>query len=135
MRCRLTEEDWNYILQSAKCITYRRNDTIIEEGSRHQRILQIGSGNVRIEKSQGAGEAPLVLGRCGAGSVMGEINFLEGKGATASVIADDKIVDCYVMEGSYINTLIQIRRHFGARFYYYLCSELLDRLRARLSSP
>jgi hypothetical protein len=65
---------------------------------------------------------------------MGEINLIEGKGATASVIADDVVVDVYVMGGSYINALIEIRRGFGGRFFHYLCSEMLSRLRLRLES-
>eukprot|EP00013_Stygamoeba_regulata_P006686 CAMPEP_0177641060 /NCGR_PEP_ID=MMETSP0447-20121125/6871_1 /TAXON_ID=0 /ORGANISM="Stygamoeba regulata, Strain BSH-02190019" /LENGTH=1472 /DNA_ID=CAMNT_0019143165 /DNA_START=192 /DNA_END=4610 /DNA_ORIENTATION=+ len=132
----LDEDDWNLILQGAQCITYFKDAVIIREGTVRRRIIQIGSGRVRIEKSvrEDGRIHSVVLGRMGAGEVMGEINLIEGKGATASVIADDVVVDVYVMGGSYINALIEIRRGFGGRFFHYICSEMLSRLRARLET-
>ena len=44
------DEDWNWLLHMTQCVAYHRDDVIIEEGSKQRRLIQIGSGHVRIVK-------------------------------------------------------------------------------------
>jgi len=152
----LGDEDWNWLLHMTQCVTYHRDDVIIEEGSRQRRLIQIGSGFVRIVKkadnssesstrdsydedfsdistdTKTTSSSEMVLGRMGFGEVLGTINFLESGGATASVIADDATVDIYILEGPVVDLLIATRKGFGGRFYTFLCSELMDCLAQRM---
>jgi len=46
----LTKVDWDLILKDAKLIRFSKNDIIIQEGDRFQRIFQVASGSCRVEK-------------------------------------------------------------------------------------
>lgn len=52
------------------------------------------------------------------GETFGEISFLQGKGATASVVADSETgVDLTIIEGYFINALFNIHADFAGRFF------------------
>jgi CRP-like cAMP-binding protein len=130
----LTEEDWRLVLQGASCLTFTKNQYIIQEGEEHQRIYQIVEGKCRIEKgrldSQQGGSVQ-ILGHMEPGSLFGEMSFLEGGGATVSVVADDDKVTLYVIEGYFINLLFVRYPDLAGRFYHYLSSVLANRLNKR----
>jgi len=154
----LSDEDWKYLLDVTQCITYNRGDVMIEEGSKARKLIQIGSGTVRVVKylpgdgskssddssedwentssfNTSSGTVPAeekVLGCMGFGEILGVINFIHEDGATATVIADDK-VDAYVLEGAAVDFLISTRMGFGGRFHNFLCLELIDCLKQRLT--
>lgn len=66
------------------------------------------------------------------GETFGEISFLKGKGANASVIAHtDEGVELTIIEGYYINALFNINPGFAGRFYKYMCFLLAHRIKLR----
>jgi len=126
----LTKVDWDLILKDAKLIRFSKNDIIIQEGDRFQRIFQVASGSCRVEKKKEDGHNT-VLGSINPNQTFGEISFLQGEGATASVIANEEIVEIYVIEGYIISNLFDAYPGFGGRFFKYLAYTVNNRLRVR----
>lgn len=125
----LTKADWDLILKDAKLIKFSKNDIIIQEGDRFQRIFQVASGSCRVEKKKDDGS--IVLGSISTSQTFGEISFLQGEGATASVIANEENVEIYVIEGYIISNLFDGNPGFGGRFFKYLAFTVNNRLRVR----
>jgi CRP-like cAMP-binding protein len=73
-------------------------------------------------------EAKIVLGRMSESETFGEISFLFGGPASATIIADDN-VELYIIEGSFVNILFVKYPSLGGRFYHYLASVLAHRLK------
>jgi len=150
----LNKRDWELILQGAKVVSYKKGDFIIKQGEdQHQRIFHIINGTCRIEKKcpkkkplpvnketnttskswpnieQNEEYETIVLGTMRDTETFGEISFLEGAPASASVIADSDNVTCYIIEGTFINILFVAYPSLAGRFYHYLASVLARRLR------
>ncbi len=60
--------------------------------------------------------------------MFGEISFLEGNVASASVIADED-ADVYIINGSFIDNLLRAEPALAGRFYHFLACNLSRRLR------
>jgi len=71
-----------------------------------------------------------IVGRLGAGEIFGEMSFIQGEGASASVIADSE-VELYRIEGHVLNTLFEWKPSLGAKFFKYLCMVIEKRIQAR----
>jgi len=120
-----TKEDWNAILKDAAALTFVRNDVIIQEGDQHQRIYQITNGECRIEKIIDG--SPQTLGTIQR-EIFGEITFLQGGRATASVIANSEKVELYMVEGYALKVLFELKPGLAGRFFKYLASIAEKRL-------
>jgi extracellular factor (EF) 3-hydroxypalmitic acid methyl ester biosynthesis protein len=127
----LTEDDFRLILERATQHEFARGDVIIEEGSQRQAIVLVRAGFVRVERAHlGRGVA---IQRCGPGEVLGEQSFIEGNGASASVIADDA-VSVTVIEATRLYPLLVSVPGLATRFYQSLALVLSERLRATTAS-
>jgi len=116
------------LVQGAKAITFQRGDTIIHEGNRDGLLYQLGIGRVRVEK--GCGRDRKVLALLHPGEIIGEVSFLAGGPASASVVADVDNTTCYVFAEHCIKVLVEADTHIAVGFYRYLANVLADRLRA-----
>lgn len=125
-----TEEDWRLVLQGAKGLNFEKDAVILKEGTDIGAIYQIVQGNCRIEKETPEGKK--VLGSMEQGQLFGEMSFLQGGGATVSVVADEEVT-VYVIEGGYINALFGRYPDLAGRFYHFLSSVLANRLNKRES--
>jgi CRP-like cAMP-binding protein len=116
------------------CVTYQKDDAVINQGDQFQRIFQLSRGSCRIEKMDDSGQR-MVLGRMvpDDGAVFGEISFLEGGAASASVIADENDTQVFVIEGYFLNVLFEKYPSMGGRFYHFLAQMLSKRLKQRES--
>jgi len=125
----LTNVDWELIIKGARTITYTKDDVIIEEGQKYQRIYQINKGICRIEKIKNGKN--VVLGHMGVEESFGEISFLQGSGTTASVIADQDGVELCIIEGYFMKMLFGLQRGLASRFFKYLAAGIASRVRQR----
>jgi len=127
-----TETEWSQILEGTRSIQYSKDDYVITQGNEQpQRLYQIASGSCRIEKTMEDGQTA-VFGVVTTESIFGEISFLEGPGAraTASVVAnEDTVVN--VIEGYYLNILFEYNSGLSGRFYHFLGSVIVKRLKMR----
>jgi len=120
----LTNDDWDLLLQGAKLKTYLKGEPLIVEGESFQRIYEVLEGNCTIQKGE------KIVGNLGIEGMTGEISFLLSGGATASVIAESKTVEVYIMEGYFINILFGRKPELAGRFYKYLANELQKKVRS-----
>eukprot|EP01117_Protostelium_nocturnum_P002759 TRINITY_DN1367_c0_g1_i2.p1 TRINITY_DN1367_c0_g1~~TRINITY_DN1367_c0_g1_i2.p1 ORF type:complete len:1509 (+),score=632.54 TRINITY_DN1367_c0_g1_i2:215-4741(+) len=131
----LPSEDWDMILKGgAKSIHVPKDGVIVSAGEMYQKIFQISRGVCRTEIEKDG--KTIVLGTMGQDETFGEISFLrQGKGASASVIADSEDgVSLTIIEGYFINALFNIHADFAGRFFKYLATLLSFRIRDRQSS-
>eukprot|EP01126_Amoeba_proteus_P011151 TRINITY_DN1445_c0_g1_i6.p1 TRINITY_DN1445_c0_g1~~TRINITY_DN1445_c0_g1_i6.p1 ORF type:complete len:333 (-),score=74.85 TRINITY_DN1445_c0_g1_i6:238-1236(-) len=128
-----TDEDWTLILSGTRSVRYHNNQYVIQqEQQQHQRIFQIAKGKCRIEKQVEDGST-ITLDYIRAGSIFGEISFLEGAGgkATASVVADENDTMVHIIEGFFLDIAFEYYPGLSGRFYHYLAQILSGRLKQR----
>eukprot|EP01133_Synstelium_polycarpum_P004077 gene4077-4749_t len=102
----LTKEDWELIgREGSRCHIFKKDDTIVRQGDRIQKIFQIGKGVCRIVKSvpaaAGSNDEPrtVTLGTMKQDETFGEITYLLSGEVTATVVADSQEVEVYAVEG------------------------------------
>eukprot|EP01132_Coremiostelium_polycephalum_P002390 gene2390-2955_t len=126
----LTKEDWELIgREGSRCHYFKKDEPIIQEGDRMQRIFQIGKGICRIEKSvpiaPGSSETKkVVLGTMKQDETFGEITYLLSGEATADVIADSDQVEVYAIEGQFVNILFDLNPQLASKWFKYLATAL-----------
>lgn len=123
----LTKEDLSLLVEKADRVAFRKDELILEEGSRRQAIFIVREGTVRIERTHSGKSVAYV--RLGPGEIFGEMSFVENQGASASVVADTDM-DVDVVQGHHVNALLASVPGFGTRFYQSLAVTLAHRLRA-----
>jgi extracellular factor (EF) 3-hydroxypalmitic acid methyl ester biosynthesis protein len=122
----LTKEDHRLLLERSEQGRFKRGDVILAEGSRRRAIFLLQQGFVRIERAHlGQG---IAVARRGPGEVFGEMAFVEGDSASASVIADED-VQVAVINGVDIQALLTSVPGLATRFYQSLALTLSQRLR------
>jgi len=126
----LPASDWELILSGAKSISLPYGSVILEQGEKYQKMFQINRGVCKAELALDGDKKK--VNEMKVGETFGEISFLENNGASVSVIVDSEDgVDLTVVDGYYINTLINTKPHFGANFYKYLAVLLSYRIRQK----
>jgi len=122
----LDEGDWEKLDASTERQRFAPDEVILAEGDRRHAIFVIEQGAARVERRHA--ELYLEIARLEAGEVFGEMSFVEGYTASASVIADQ---DCEVavVEGDAVHQLAASDDGFAARFYRSLAEVLSQRLR------
>lgn len=128
-------EDWDLILKGARTVTYKKDDVVIREGEQFRRIFQLARGECRFEKIIDGKSK--VLGKMGKDSkddnLFGEISFLEGGRASASVVCDKDDTQIAIIEGYFLEILFEYYPDLPGRFYHYLAAVLSKRLKQRES--
>ncbi|MCP4415723.1 MAG: cyclic nucleotide-binding domain-containing protein [Chloroflexi bacterium] len=118
----LTERDWDLLLEKAETRLYQPGDVIVKKGDLPRSMYLISEGQVRVEQQLGR-----TLATHGAGAVFGEMSFLQGRGASASVIAEGSVT-VKVMRNTYVNGLLISIPGLAIRFYQSLAVTLAKRL-------
>jgi extracellular factor (EF) 3-hydroxypalmitic acid methyl ester biosynthesis protein len=122
----ITVEDHRLLLERAQHMRFGRGEVILAEGSRRRAIFLLERGFVRVERAHlGQG---IAVARRAPGEVFGEMGFVEGDSASASVIADED-VQVAVIDGADIQALLASVPGFATRFYQSLALTLSQRLR------
>jgi CRP-like cAMP-binding protein len=142
----LTRRDWEAILLGSQIVNFKKDEAVVvEQVTQHQRLYYILSGTCRIEKAVDATSdehktkkrsdlissrtGKLLLGHMYESETFGEISFLFGGRASASVIADSDEVKLYIIEGRFLDVLFVKYPSLAGRFFHYLSSVLAHRLK------
>jgi len=126
----LSDDDWTQILEGTRSLHYKKDVHIVmQDQSETYRLFQISKGSCRIEKT--VDEDVIQIAIIQGGEIFGEIAFLEGGGATASVVADEDDTVIHVIEGYYLDILFDYFPPLSGRFYHYLATVLSTRLKLR----
>ncbi|KYQ94307.1 RasGEF domain-containing protein [Tieghemostelium lacteum] len=126
----LTKEDWELIgREGSRCTIYKKDEVIVCEGEKMQRIYQIGRGSVRIEKSVPIAPGSMqtrkvTLGTMKQDDTFGEITYLLSGEATAHVVADSDQVEVYAIEGQFVNILFDLNPYLASKWFKYLATAL-----------
>ncbi|MDX1512628.1 MAG: cyclic nucleotide-binding domain-containing protein [Gammaproteobacteria bacterium] len=122
----LTDEDRQVLLGNATMKNFEPEDVIVTQGETQEAIYVLESGEARVEKQHG--DLSVEISRFEAGDVFGEMGFVEGFDASASVIADEPC-KVHVISNDLVQKLIDGDPGFYGRFYHSLAHTLSQRLR------
>src|SRR5258708_6769069 len=119
----LTSNDWALLRSKARARSFRPGEMIIVIHSRPEALFVLKSGRATIEVTRGN-----VIARLIPGDICGEMAFVEGNVASASVIAE-KETEVDVLDLAAIEDMFGNFPHLEARFYKSLALLLSRRLR------
>ncbi|GAM20898.1 hypothetical protein SAMD00019534_040730 [Acytostelium subglobosum LB1] len=126
----LTKEDWEVIgREGSKLLVYTKDQPIVKQGDRIQKIFQITKGVCRIEKMVPNPREPgqmqsVILGTMKQDDTFGEITYLLSGEVTANVIADSSEVEVYAIEGQFVNILFDLSPSLATKWFKYLAVAL-----------
>jgi CRP-like cAMP-binding protein len=122
----LTQNDWMLIVDRAKKSTFEKDAVLIHQNRANKVVYLICDGKAVVQTAPKS-----VVAYLGAGEICGEMAFLEGGIASASVIAIEPL-ETYAIEWSALKDLFELFPHLGSRFYRSLAVGLSRRLRDQL---
>ncbi len=126
---KLTNEECARLLEAGDVRMYRSGDVIIGEGDTLQALMLVKSGNVRVTRTYLDDLAAEFAGPLGPGEVVGEMSFIDGKGASANLIADGN-TEMLSLPRGLIEKMLADDPSMAARFYESLFLVLARKLRS-----
>ncbi len=119
----LTENDWALLRSKSSRMTYAAQQLIVAVNSRPTALFVLVRGSVTIEVQRGT-----PIARLSPGDIFGEMAFVEGNVASASVVAEvESEVD--IIELDDIKEMFSQYPHLAARFHKSIALMLSQRLR------
>lgn len=122
----LTEEDRQLLTQTAEHRRYEADEVIVAEGESRNALFVIQEGRARVERAHM--EFSLEIAQLGAGELFGDMGFIEGLPASASIIAQEPTT-IEIIDVAHVRHLIELDAGFYGRFYQSLAKILSRRLR------
>lgn len=122
----LTRDDFRLLAEKAKQSSHQNGEVILAEGDDVPGIYVVRSGRVSVEKR--FTRVPVRIATLDVGDVFGEVSFVDGYPASASVVAREETT-VHLFERAQIIALLASVPGFAARFYQSLSLTLSDRLR------
>ena len=122
----LTDDDWALLVEKGETVDFHKDQVILEEGERRRALYVILEGSCRVERSHQ--EKDVKVADLGLDEFFGDMNFLEGIGASASVIAEEP-TKVLIITPEETNTLLLSVPGLATRFYQSLALSLSRRLR------
>ena len=101
-------------------------ETIINADEEHGTLLIVQKGTVRIMTQHQGQDIPLT--ECHESDIIGEMSMIDGKGASAAVVAETE-VEVAIVGQTDIARLAQADPEFGMRIYQSLALSVVKRLR------
>lgn len=123
----LRDEEHNQLLQSCERKAYKPGAVLIQEGEKQTALYVIVKGEVKVQRDHDG--FAIELSRAGQGEIFGDMSFIEGQAASATVLAGDEEVLAFVITHQHIATQMGQNPAFAARFYQSLAEILSRRLR------
>jgi len=124
---KLNVSDWGAFFRAGVRLDFDHNAIILREGQPGDAIYFLTEGEVRVE--QKSFNVSIELARISAGSIFGEMSFLDGANVSASVIAEGYVELVRVADRD-LKVLIDEDPQFAIHFYESLAVTLSRRLRA-----
>lgn len=126
---KLKEEEWKKLADAGHVNTFGSGEVIIAEGDSVNTLMFIKSGNIRVTRAFLDNLNAEFAGPLGPGEVVGEMSFIDGQGASASLIADGQTEILEIPKDSVFD-MINSDDGFAARFYESLFLDLARKLRS-----
>jgi CRP-like cAMP-binding protein len=123
----LRDDEHQQLVQTSERKIFKPGEILIKEGSQQTSLCIIVKGDVKVQRDYEG--FTIELSRHGAGEIFGDMSFLEGQPASATVVAGDEEVLTFIVTHNHINALTHQNPAFAARFYQSLAEILSRRLR------
>jgi CRP-like cAMP-binding protein len=123
----VNRNDWVLILDKAKHLNFKKDETLIQQGKQPATVFVIMNGKAQIRNGFG-----VAIARISPGEICGEMAFLENTIASASVVAEEAVV-AYGIDWPILQDLFEVFPHLASRFYRSLAISLSRRLRGQIS--
>jgi CRP-like cAMP-binding protein len=120
----LTETQREVLCAGARTRSYDAGETVLREGAESRALYVVTKGTARVKKDYFG--IPVTLDELGPGDVFGEISFVDGAPASASVIAADAL-ELLVIDG--IEPELRSDPWLATCVYHSLTAVLARRLR------
>jgi CRP-like cAMP-binding protein len=120
----LTENDFALLRSISQRRTFKAREILISINSQPSAMFILISGSACVEVMRGEPIAKLK-----AGDICGEMAFLEGSAASASVVAETE-TEAYVLDVREVERIFGLYPHLQARFYRSVALLLSQRLRS-----
>lgn len=123
----LKDDEYQSLLQTAERKTFKPGTLLIRQGQQQTSLHILVTGNAKVVRDH---EGFMVdISQHGPGEIFGDMSFIEGQPASASVEACDPEVLAIVISHDNIQKFIQADPTFTGRFYQSLAAILSRRLR------
>ena len=123
---RLTDQDRANLTAKAERVSFGPDEVIIAEGATGDAIFVVREGSARVERSHM--DYHVEVATLLPGELFGEMAFIEGVPASASVIAQEA-TQVEIIRVAHVRSLIEADPGFYGRFYQSLAEILSKRLR------
>jgi CRP/FNR family cyclic AMP-dependent transcriptional regulator len=122
----LTGNDWSLLVDKARFATAKRGETLLRQGDTADHILFLiaGAATVQVYATK--------VAQVGPGEICGEMAFLEGGPASATVTANHDVT-ALLVDWTALTDLFELFPHLASRFYRSLAVALSRRLRDQLA--
>lgn len=124
----LSDDEYQALLQACERKIYKPGETLIQAGQQQTNMYIIVKGDVKVQRDHGEGFS-IEIARHGPGEVLGDMSFIEGQAASASVLAAEEEVLAFVISHDHLHRLSQTNPVFYGHFYQSLADILSRRLR------
>ncbi len=125
----LTASERETLMQSAEHLSFEGGDVVINQGDKVANLMVVAKGMLRVTHVFAGGQLSEFVGPLGPGDVVGEMSFVDGQGASATLIADGDVA-VLVIPRQAVEAQLTADDSFSARFYKDLFLHLARRLRA-----
>ena len=125
----LTADECEMLLEHATVCHFKSGDIIIEQGSPHNYLYVLRAGNARVLQHSYDESNVEFTGPLGPGDLFGEMSFMDGKNASATLVADGD-TEALKFNRDDIRSLVDTDARMGMRFYQSLLLTMCKRLRA-----
>ena len=124
----LTAEERSGLLEKAERLTFAPGEAIIKEGARIESFYVVAKGVVRVTHHFDGTVSAEFVGPRGPGEPLGEMSFVDGLGASATLVADGD-VEILAIPGAGISEMMEADSTFAGRFYHSVLLTISRRLR------
>lgn len=122
----LEDQEQQNLIETAELRRYEPGDVMLQEGEEEVSIFVILSGRVSVKREH-VGFA-IEIGSFGPREIFGEMSFIEGLPASATVVAEEATEAAVISNRQLLNIIRQNPEFYG-RFYHSLAEILSRRLR------
>jgi CRP-like cAMP-binding protein len=123
----LQDAEYKSLLQTAESKSFKPGALLIRQGEEQTSIYILVKGSAKVVRDHDG--FMVDISQRGPGEIFGDMSFIEGQPASASVEACDPEVQAIVITHANIKKFIQDDPTFAGRFYESLAAILSRRLR------
>lgn len=128
----LLQADVVHVLQAGRTRSLAEDEMLIEEGRVSRSVHVVLGGRLRVTRPYAGSQ--ITIATLGAGDVLGEMGFIEGSSASASVLAEEGGAQVLEVETDQVEVLLQSVPGLAVRFYRSVGIALSQRVRRLINT-